>query len=299
MRHKKIGRIYGDLEVIDFLGDKKYLCRCSCGNEIVVKTTELRNDMRRCTTNCGCKKHVVHKDENYFDIIDTDDKAYILGLLASDGSINYKKGSNSFDLTLQIGDIGVLEKIKYFLKSDVNIRTYTTKGTFPDGSKKNTEVARLSIYSIKMVERLIELGLTPNKSLTINMDFENIIPEELIGSFFRGLWDGDGTICPHVRKDRKKEAVAISLVGNYDFLNHIKKFLKEKWAINTSLFLKHKNSKIYVLSMHERLSCYKFLEKIYKNNTICIDRKHKKYLKSKKILETALSKTQSTIPMEV
>lgn len=297
MRHKKIGRIYGDLEVVDFLGDKKYLCRCSCGNEIVVKTTELRNDKRRCTTNCGCKKHIVNKDENYFDIIDTDDKAYILGLLASDGNILHKKGTHGFELTLQIGDIKVLEKIKEFLKSDVNIRTYITRGTFPDGSETFTEVARLNIYSMKIAERLVSLGLTPKKSLTIDMDFENIFSEELIGSFFRGLWDGDGTIC--IYKNNNKDAVVLNLIGNYKFLNHIKKFLNEKWHINTSLHKKHKDSKVYVLSIHQRLSCYKFLEQIYKNNTICIERKYNKYLESKKILENALSKTQSTIPTEV
>ena len=300
MRAKKIGKKYGDLEVIDFLGDKQYLCRCVCGNEIIVQTTELRNDKHRCKTSCGCKKHIVQKNEDYFDVIDSDDKAYLIGLLVSDGNINYKKGTYGFEITLQNQDKGVLEQIKKNLDSDINIREYETKGTFPNGMSKVSKVARLSIHSKKIATKLIEMNITPKKSLTTNIDFENIFSDDLIGSFLRGVYDGDGSIIPYIRKDRNEPCVIITLTGNYEFLKHIQDFLLEKWNVNSSLIDKKKPSqKVYTLSIHGQKSCYDFLKKIYKNNTICIERKYQKYLKAIEILEKALFKTQSTIPSEV
>lgn len=50
---------FGDLTVIEFLGIKNYnnayLCRCICGNQRVVKLTNLISSK---VTNCGCKNFV-------------------------------------------------------------------------------------------------------------------------------------------------------------------------------------------------------------------------------------------------
>lgn len=54
-------------------------------------------------------------DENYFETIDTPNKAYILGLLFADGSNNPSKMTVS--ISLQEEDVQLLEKIRSELKS--------------------------------------------------------------------------------------------------------------------------------------------------------------------------------------
>lgn len=278
MRCKKIGNRYGNLTVIDFLGNKKYLCKCDCGNEIIVKTTELRyDDMNKCTTSCGCKKHVVHKNENFFSNINTEEKAYILGLLAADGNILDSKGSHGFELTLQKQDKSVLEKMKAAMECDATIREYIAHGTFPNGSEKYSEVCRITVYSMQIGTDLVNLGLTAKKSLTLFFDL-NKLPDKLIGHFLRGYYDGDGSIICYNDNFKKKKCVVISLIGNYEYLTYLKNYYLSNYGITSSLVDGKKPSgKTFYLFINSEKGINKFLELLYNDSHIYIERKYKKY----------------------
>ena len=45
------GKQFGKLKVIEYAGDSRYLCCCECGNEVVVKASNLSNGN---TNSCGC-----------------------------------------------------------------------------------------------------------------------------------------------------------------------------------------------------------------------------------------------------
>lgn len=47
----RTGHRYGKLTVLGSAGDKKWLCRCDCGNEIIVRSCNLSNGN---TKSCGC-----------------------------------------------------------------------------------------------------------------------------------------------------------------------------------------------------------------------------------------------------
>ena len=51
-----------------------------------------RNVVKGCEKLGASRKH--HFNENYFDIIDTEDKAYWLGFLYADGNVSYGKDKN-------------------------------------------------------------------------------------------------------------------------------------------------------------------------------------------------------------
>ena len=55
----KSGDTFGEWEVLKYVGDKKYLCRCSCGNERIVLRCNL---VRGSSTSCGCYRN------NYGDL---------------------------------------------------------------------------------------------------------------------------------------------------------------------------------------------------------------------------------------
>ena len=50
---KLLGRKFGRLEVIEYIGDKTVKCRCDCGNDSTVATNNLYSGN---TTSCGCLK---------------------------------------------------------------------------------------------------------------------------------------------------------------------------------------------------------------------------------------------------
>lgn len=92
-------------------------------------------------------------EENFFENIDSEEKAYILGFLFTDGNI--RKDKASIRLQLQKQDLEVLEKIKNILKINTKIQYDARPGK---------EGYTLSWSSAKMVEDLAKYGIIPRKT---------------------------------------------------------------------------------------------------------------------------------------
>ena len=99
-------------------------------------------------------------NENYFDEIDTPNKAYILGLLYSDGSntSNYENKRYCITITLKQDDCKILEDIKNEIgyKAPIKFRNYN-----------NTLTATLDICNKHMVLKLYSFSVVLNKTLTL------------------------------------------------------------------------------------------------------------------------------------
>lgn len=54
------GLRFGDLEVIEYVGNKSWMCKCSCGNSKVVRSCNLKNGS---TVSCGCKLYTPTEKE--------------------------------------------------------------------------------------------------------------------------------------------------------------------------------------------------------------------------------------------
>lgn len=142
-------------------------------------------------------------DENFFEKIDTDSKAWILGWIASDGSISK---SNKLDITIDKIDIDVLNTIKNILDTNIPIKM-----------KKNTTLVNLCISSKKIVSDLKKhLNISDGKKayqlniININLD--------LIPHFVRGVFEGDGNIsynngCPSCSISSKSK-IFLEYIGN-------------------------------------------------------------------------------------
>ncbi|GGC88169.1 hypothetical protein GCM10007216_18630 [Thalassobacillus devorans] len=126
------------------------------------------------------------KRTDYFDHIDTEDKAYFLGLLVADGYI-YEK-DHSIRLILQHEDsdavlgftlyIGAEGRNNYFVEKQ-NLR-WKDKYAFRGSSKH-------------MYHSLQKLGVVQGKS---GKEVMPDLPDHLIPHFIRGYFDGDGLTCP-------------------------------------------------------------------------------------------------------
>lgn len=133
-------------------------------------------------------------NENYFDVIDTEGKAYCLGQLYADGFVGDEKTNN---IVFSSKDKEILVKIAKELEFTGEIRK-TRRG----GYKNSKEGYSLNFSSVHMAETLREIGLYPNKSLSIDKIPQ--IPHLLLRHYLRGYFDGDGSITPVESVNRVK-----------------------------------------------------------------------------------------------
>lgn len=214
-------------------------------------------------------KHTFNQD--FFEIIDNEYKAYWLGFIAADGYIN--KRGNTTGITLHIKDINHLQKFLGILdakSTKIHLRT----GRF-DAFSPITNKCYINLYSNKMNSDLQKLGIEITKSNTLKP--LKGIPEELINHFIRGFFDGDGCVCESLSKDRKGVnkyyKPEISFTGTYDFLN----FVKDKLPIKGPNLSKDKRAKNSYKLAYSSISRFLEIEEyLYKNANTYLDRKFEK-----------------------
>lgn len=240
-------------------------------------------------------KHLYKVNEHTFDSIDSDEKAYLLGLFYSDGCIhnNYLQfGQNKCRKEL-------VEKVNKVLESNYPIKHYS-----------KTNFYYLNIRSKTLVNRLKELGCKERKSLTLTFNKE-IVPKEFMHSFIRGYFDGDGciwegkrkimTVKDSTRKEGKRDRiihnVKFTITGNTIFISALQDYLVEHLGLNKNKlnFSKAKKTKhICTLEYSGRKQVLLFYNYIYKECSIYEKYKKDKFEKiirasiGKPIVETAL-----------
>lgn len=207
-------------------------------------------------------QHTVN--ESYFEKIDTHNKSYFLGWIASDGNIMPK---GKLRIQIQDGDSHVLEALKKDIEYTGEI--FNLKAV----NERCKPQVLLNIDRIKIVNDLALLGLGPNKSLTLTFPTFEQVPEEFFSSYLRGFFDGDGSIS--VRPNGTTIVCAVASTDIFcqalsDYMKtldiHFGKFYYRRPGKPTgSMFLNKENS-------------IKFLKYIYKDANIKLERKYLKAL---------------------
>ena len=204
-------------------------------------------------------------NESFFDIIDTEEKAYFLGLLYADGSNSIKNG-NTVSLSLQEGDIDILIKFKEVLE-------YTKPIVFIDRKKKNlnwSNSANLTIDSKYLSDKLAEWGCVSPKSLTL--EFPRWIAPRLLRHFIRGYVDGDGSLCILA-----EECGRLEIAGTLDFCSQVNILIKEYLQLEGQI-RPLKRIFIWYVNGHNAI---KVLDWLYDNSKVSLNRKFNKYLEMK------------------
>ena len=124
---------------------------------------------------------------DYFSEIDSPVKAYVLGLLASDGYVGSRQ--NTVGIKVHPKDAGLVELVRDELSPATPIRRYT-QPPLPGYSTRRPYVA-FTIGCAQMKADLIRLGITPRKSRTVK--YPELTPH-LENSFILGCFDGDGCL---------------------------------------------------------------------------------------------------------
>ncbi len=206
-------------------------------------------------------QHQITENDTFFKDINTEEKAYYLGFICADGSINNKKSKLS--ITINTKDIEILYKFKDLLKTTTPItsRIYVDKRT-----KKNINTTSFQLYSKRIVNDLKLLMINENKSKQLNLPKIN---DELIRFFIRGLFDGDG----HIGKKQ------IDLISTNECLDDIIFYLTKN-NINVLKNILSINKKKNVFKLFIGKDRMKFLNLIYENSQIHLTRKYDAHLKA-------------------
>lgn len=202
-------------------------------------------------------------NEHYFDDINTQEKAYILGLLYADGC-NVAK-SNVISIGLQEKDKELLEVIAKLLGSNKPLHIHHSK-------RPNAQ----DIYSLELVSRhmsdvLNNIGMLPQKSLVAT--FPNI-ENNLIRHFVRGYFDGDGYI-----SKPEKSGCQIEIMGTLMFCESLKSILLNEGIDCYIRQTGRPETSTRYLVIGKQLECEKFCSYIYSDATIYMKRKYDKACK--------------------
>lgn len=205
-------------------------------------------------------------DETIFDNIDTEEKAYWLGFIFADGYVSDK---SSFELSLAEKDYNHLVKFNKFMKHEDPKHVKINKASY------NKKRCRWSIRNIHLNKILNSYGCTPRKSLTLEFPKLEIFKDKsLIRHFIRGYFDGDGCITRYINS--KTVSPDINLLGTSNFCDTLATILKEHRILSKIIQNKRRNEKTKTL----RFDVYNgilFINYIYNNSNIYLDRKYKLY----------------------
>jgi hypothetical protein len=195
-------------------------------------------------------------DRDFFAVIDTQEKAYALGLIASDGWVS--RSGKQASLALQVRDRHILYDLRRVMRSNARI-VEKARGGFPGSGPRKM----ITFDSKKLVADLARFGVVPGKSHTLRYPR---IPQHLECHFARGLFDGDG----HIRALPKK---AFYFLGTSDLIDGLRRAIKRHTGI--------------ALQKSDAQGCWRLagwggsgdvLRWIYKDATIFLRRKHRVFV---------------------
>lgn len=207
-------------------------------------------------------------NQDFFEVIDTEEKAYWLGFIMADGCINRNDSSkpyNRVEINLKIDDIKHLEKFNNSIDSTHPIKTKEVN------SKNHISLmCSLRLNTKKMCDDLIKLGVTPNKTS------KEVIPKiqnDLIRHFVRGYFDGDG--CLYKQGEKLNCSICSS---SENLIYQIKEIMI---SLGIKPYIEERNNysvPFFIIGTKKQSSVKTFLDYIYKDSTIYLDRKYHFYL---------------------
>lgn len=214
----------------------------------------------------------------------TSDNAWVLGLLVSDGFVRKNNLSGYFGIKIKREDEDVVLKVKTILKYTGPIYRGVSKLEYK-GRVKKFDFSLLQINDIKAVERLERIGIKQNK--TLNEKFLECIKEtneqNIIGSFIRGIFDGDGSVI----FDNKKKSACFQIVGTRQLLKEIQNYLMLYCGLGkTKLTRNILGTNHFALRYRGNKQIVKILDLIYRYSTPSnrMDRKFTKFNEIRRIV---------------
>lgn len=259
--------VIGDI-INDYVVNKHSSTQISKKNSIseqsVLRILKNNNTLIRSPREIATKHTLNH---NFFEKIDTEEKAYWLGYMYADGCVH--KSKYNYVISLTCKDLDHITKFKNSLESSHKIITsYSSKSNY----KQDSHLYKIALYSEKMLNDLISKGCVEKKTFLLKFPTKDQVPKELVSHFIRGYFDGDGSI-----SYGKKYKGFVDICGIYPFLNGIRNYL----GLNKNMHIykdKRKESECWSIKLSSKKNVDLFYNKIYKDSIISMNRKKEKFI---------------------
>lgn len=213
-------------------------------------------------------KHKQRFVESFFDSW-SPNMAYVLGYFSADGSM-YKNPRGGCYISFTSSDLILVQNIKKILKVASNIEVYRPKNTH--WKIRYT----LQVGSKIVFDKLLKLGLTPKKSLSLVLP---PVPDTVLSHFIRGYFDGDGHTYYGIskRSDRKGSVKHLQLglrCGSKNFLNDLRTKISQIYKIGHGSLSYSSRAFTLAYSGEDVVKLYHF---VYPSEgVLCLERKRNK-----------------------
>jgi hypothetical protein len=205
-------------------------------------------------------------NEKFFDTW-CGEMAYVLGYFYADGHLIEARSIRARYVCFTSTDQDRIECFKRLLQSDHKILSIDKGGNYK-------LKYQLRIGSKILFEKLTSLGLTPSKSLSIQLPD---VPVEFLGIFIRGYFDGDG--CVHIERSKSgavKKLLTVFTCGSEIFLQELEIKLR-KVGLTPRRVYRHGSSKnTYQLrySSRDSLRLFQLMYEQPLGHDLCMRRKY-------------------------
>ena len=186
--------------------------------------------------------------------------AYVLGYWCADGSLEDCKSIRGKYIRVSSIDKNTIIKIKKLLSSEHKIVILPRQ---KDSNRKTRYLLRIG--SARLFESLINLGVFPNKSLS--MLFPKV-PRKYLSDFVRGYFDGDGCVYIWKQFGKIRKLSIIFTSGSFVFLKELCDILKIELNLKQKKVYNSHRSFQLRYSTEDSIKIFKFMylkcdEKIY------------------------------------
>ena len=243
---QKVEKICPSCEKLFYLKKSSQNRRVYCSKKCQVTAYQKRY-LGRNNPNC---KYENLRDE-FFAKVDTEEKAYLLGWIASDGCVANSNGATQIQINVR--DKAILKRLRDVICPALPIKY------------RRNDMLSLSISSQEIqTDICLLLDIAPaKKSYVVN--FPQLDSEELTWAFIRGFFDGDGSIA---RVDSRRSPKCSITTNSRRMRDGIKKFCGINcYENNNSGTLEWYNGK-----------ALEFLSKLYERASIFLPRKYTLYM---------------------
>lgn len=203
------------------------------------------------------QNHTKYTNLDFFENINTEEKAYWLGFIEADGSVS------DYDKTLH-----KTMRLAVSLKDEEHLKTFAK--IFNRNLYYRQNAVILDINSCEIWQDLINLGILPGKTYLDNSNIIKNVPDNLINHFVRGVFDGDGSIF-----QSNQNNYSFNLVGSEGLITQINNiFIKNIPYLTDHPINRAYNSDVIVgLRYGGRIQLEAIANWMYNNSTIYLNRK--------------------------
>jgi hypothetical protein len=203
-------------------------------------------------------------NERLFEDINSEESAYFLGLLISDGNV-FKDNTGrqaSISIILDSKDKYILEKFKEVVNSNTTIG-YDGRGC-----------CQIAVRSNLMAGDLAKYGVVPRKSYNTYLPK---ISDEWMPHLIRGIFDGDGSVMakPNPKNDGHNRFLhSISFCGSHELMTNISDYAFEKLHLKQKpTVYNYADRKLSEIKIQNINDMAKFGYWIYHNSSVFLNRK--------------------------